>query len=860
MHIPYVKKMSNWFGLSSLRKRYLWTSIVISFSLALASYLGWAYVEKVSRLQLQHVEHRSGADDALADLISQTHTIETSLQRFITFPDDQHRGRMERSFELFDSSLSRLRDNEWLRSDPVLNDLLFSLHDDKVKLSHEVQALVAVRLDETLWFPAMAIMQEKMLDHNVQFIAALDFMIMEVSAEPQTKKKIEIVKLLNDLRYSWVIMISEFRLFISNSFGVFSSNPAEGMKNRKINVGLYQDKINGLLSMLEGFGRAGRIDELGVRSISDMRNSFNEWNVGYEQVGESLSGDYWRSDLVLLRENIEPVLNRIQQRLSNIKFELGVASAKNITDLTTLARDLSDFVIMLVIIISVIGLIGYFVFHKTILQPIHNFVLALKSEASGEHVDPARFMVSHAEEFKNLVSAFQDMKDQVQARQSHLDHMAHHDALTQLPNRTLLRDRLELAIARSRRDEKMIALLFLDLDRFKKINDSLGHDVGDELLIQVSKRLVDCTRNTDTVSRIGGDEFAVVLEGLTHADQAATMARKILATFDFPFTAGNHELHSSTSIGIALGPNDDNDVESLIKDADIAMYHAKELGRNNFKFYSAEMAAEVAEHMVLENQLRHALDDEGFFLLYQPILDLKSGAIVGTEALLRWQHPEKGVLGPDQFLPILEESGLIRPITQWVLYEASRQYNEFRKAGFPEVRMSVNLSAVLLKSDSILDMIINVIEQTRIDPNGLIMEITEHTLLEDLQGSEKALNTLKDMGIRIALDDFGTGQSSLSHLRLDAIDIVKIDREFVRDIPGDQNDSNLVDAVIAMAHRLHMKVVAEGVETREQLDFLRWHKCDAIQGHYYSKPCSGADVLALLELGADVSKSEDAQN
>jgi len=859
MSTPHVKS-SNWFGLNSLRQRYLWTSVVISFALALASYLGWTYVAKISRLQLQHVEHRSGADDALADLISQAHTIETSLQRFITFPDEQHRGRMERSFALFDSSLSRLRDNEWLRSDPALNDLLLSLYMDKVKLSDEAQRLVAVRLDETRWFPAMGIMQGKMFDHNVQFVADLDFMIMEFSADIQTKETAEIYKLLNDLRYSWLMMISEFRLYISNSFGVFSSDPAKGMKNRKVNVGLYQDRINSLLSMLEGFRRAGRIDELGVRSISDMRNSFNEWNVGYEQVGESLSGDYWRRDLVLLKENIEPVLNRIQQRLSNIKFELGVASAKNITDLTTLARGLSDFVIMLVIIISIIGLIGYFVFHKTILQPIQNFALALKSEASGEHVDPAKFMVSHAAEFKNLVSAFQDMKHQVQARQSHLDHMAHHDALTQLPNRTLLRDRLELAIARSRRDERMIALMFLDLDRFKKINDSLGHDVGDELLVQVSKRLIDCTRSTDTVSRIGGDEFAVVLEGLTHADQAAAMARKILATFDLPFSIGSHEIHSSTSIGITLGPSDDNDVESLIKDADIAMYHAKDLGRNNFKFYSAEMAAEVAEHMVLENQLRHALDDESFFLLYQPIVELKSGSIVGTEALLRWQHPEKGVLGPDQFLPILEESGLIRPITQWVLYEASRQYNKFRKAGFPKVGMSVNLSAVLLKSDSILDMVINVIEQTRIDPNGLIMEITEDTLLEDIRGSEKALNTLKGMGIRIALDDFGTGQSSLSHLRLDAIDIVKIDREFVRDIPGDQNDSNLVDAVIAMAHRLHMKVVAEGVETREQLDFLRWHKCDAIQGYYYSEPCSGSDILALLGSGDDISKPDDTQN
>jgi diguanylate cyclase (GGDEF)-like protein len=423
--------------------------------------------------------------------------------------------------------------------------------------------------------------------------------------------------------------------------------------------------------------------------------------------------------------------------------------------------------------------------------------------------------------------------------------MAHHDALTQLPNRVLLRDRLELAISRAQRDKTCVGLIFLDLDRFKKINDSLGHEVGDQLLEQVAKRLLTCVRNTDTVSRLGGDEFAIVVDSV-NVDQIAQMARKILAAFEKPFRVGTHELFSTTSIGIAMGPSDDDDVEALIKDADIAMYHAKDLGRNTYKFYSGEMAAQVAEYMVMENQLRLAFEENQFFLVYQPIVELKTGKIIGTEALLRWQHPEKGVLGPDHYLDIIEDSGLIRPITQWVLIEASHQYNKFKKAGFADVHMSVNLSGVLLKGDSILDMVINAIEQTKIDPSGLIMEITEDTLLEDLQSSEKALVTLKEMGIRIALDDFGTGQSSLSHLRTNPIEIVKIDRSFIRDIPEDKNDMELVDAVIAMAHKLHMIVVAEGAETIEQVDFLRWHNCDAVQGYYFSKPCTGTEIMSVL--------------
>ncbi|MGD8784295.1 MAG: EAL domain-containing protein [Thioalkalispiraceae bacterium] len=836
----------NWFKFSSLKQRYLTTAFFLSLILLLASYFGWDYVEGVSQQQLQSVELRSEAEDALGDLITQIHTIETDLQRFITFPGNKNKLQVLRSFELFESSIDRLSNNQWLNSDPALSDLLSSIYMDKIKLSTHVDNLIKVRLDESQWFPAMHIMKERMLVKNADFLSALELIMLNYNDEITNKNNAHIYKLLINARHAWVAMISEFRLFVANSFGVFSSPAGSGMQNRKHNVDLYLEHVEELLGSLEELAEERRLTKIDAQSLKLMRKSFDNWRLGYEQVHTELLGEYSRRDLLLLNNVVEPVINRLKQRSSNLKFELGVASAKNITELTLLARNLSNFVIVLAIILTLIGLIGYVVFHSAILRPISDFASALKAEANNQDIAPSRFVVSQAAEFKNLIAAFHDMREQVKIRQSHLDHMAHHDSLTSLPNRSLLRDRLELAIARSRRDKSMVALMFLDLDRFKQINDSLGHDIGDELLSLVAKRLVECTRSTDTVSRLGGDEFAIMLEGINHADQAASLARKILKSFERPFQVAMHELHSTTSIGIALGPNDDADVDALVKDADIAMYHAKELGRNNFKFYSAEMAAEVAEHMVLENQLRHALDEDGFFLLYQPIVEISSGEIVGTEALLRWQHPQRGILSPEQFLTILEDSGLIKPVTQWVLQEASNQYKRFQQAGYPEVRMSINLSAVLLRNDSIFDLVINVIEQTHIDPTGLVVEITEDTLLEDLQVSEKALATLKSMGIRIALDDFGTGQSSLSHLRLEPIDIVKIDREFIRTIPENKSDSDLVDAVIAMAHKLHMKVVAEGVENEQQLEFLRWHKCDAIQGYYYSKPCSGEQVLSLL--------------
>ncbi len=842
----YNNRLS-WFGLRTLRQRYLSATILVSIALLFSAYFGWRYVDLSSHQQLQHINHRTDASDALSNVILQKHTLESSLQRYITLPTTDNQQNIYRSFKLFGIAIEKLSLNQWIIDDPVLSDLVVSLSEDREKLINVTNELITIRSDETKWFPALDIMQQRMLNHNLNFMSALNNLILESSENLDNKTQQKIYILTNKIRHTWQMMISEFRLYVSNSFGVFSNNPAKGMLARKKNIEIYLTQLNRLLKKFDTLDQQGALDIISKDSLQELRHWSLEWQSAYTDVRQSLSSKQWRRDLEILRDDITPVLARIQQRSSSLQLELGVASAKNITDLTVLARELSDFVIIVAIGLSLLALVGYFVFHHAILKPIENFSLALHSTASGEHIDRAKLMTSSAEEFQSLAKSYTNMHEQIQIRQSNLDHMAHHDALTQLPNRILLRDRLELAIARARRDKTIIGLMFLDLDHFKQINDSLGHDIGDQLLVMVSRRLRDCVRSTDTVSRLGGDEFAIVVEGVTHVDQIASMARKVINSFVAPFQLEKHELHSSTSIGIALGPSDDNDVDALIKDADIAMYHAKDLGRNNYKFYSVEMAKQVAEHMALENKLRNAFEQNEFFLLYQPIIDINSGKIISTEALIRWQHPERGIIGPKEFIRSLEDSGLIRPVTQWVLNTASLQYMEFKKAGYRNIRMSVNLSGVLLKGDSILDIVVNAIEKTKVDPSGLIMEITEDTLLEDFQGAEKSLSILKDMGIRIALDDFGTGQSSLSHLRLNPIDIVKIDRSFIRDVPADNNDSDLVDAVIAMAHKLRMKVVAEGVENKDQLEFLRWHKCDAIQGYFFSEPCSGRDILKLLE-------------
>jgi len=445
----------------------------------------------------------------------------------------------------------------------------------------------------------------------------------------------------------------------------------------------------------------------------------------------------------------------------------------------------------------------------------------------------------------HFVSTGKDVTERVLGQEK-IRQLAHIDTLTGLSNRSHFRQRLNEALARTRRNEKLLALLFLDLDNFKRINDSLGHDVGDELLKSVADRLKQQIRETDSVSRLGGDEFTVILENINHVNNVIAIAQKLVHAVSQPFIVGPHHLHVSVSIGITLYPLDDSESDLLIKNADMAMYHAKELGRNGFQFYSAELTSRVNEHMRLEGELRLALERDEFVLHYQPVIDLETGLIKSAEALLRWQHPERGLVAPNEFIPVLEESGLIMPVTEWVLNKSIEQIRAATPKGIPAPGLAVNITAGCFHGNGITKCTGNVLAGFDGDPGGLILEITESVLMQDTQHVSALMGNLKDLGISIALDDFGTGQSSLSHLRKFPIDIVKIDRAFVREIPGNTNDIAMVTAIIAMSHGMGKTVVAEGVETEAQLEFLRGLGCDSIQGFLYCRPMPIEQLAKLI--------------
>ena len=434
----------------------------------------------------------------------------------------------------------------------------------------------------------------------------------------------------------------------------------------------------------------------------------------------------------------------------------------------------------------------------------------------------------------------------VQATEAQLSQLAHYDSLTGLPNRSLFQDRLGQAIARAHRSGRLVALMFLDLDRFKEINDTLGHEAGDRVLKEAAARLRAHLREGDSVARLGGDEFTVLLEDVEGSDQVRGVAQKLMRAFGEAMALDGRDFFVTLSLGIALYPRDGSDADTLIKHADTAMYQAKSEGRDNFQFYLPDMGAAASERLTLEGSLRQALERGEFLLHYQPVVRLADGQVASVEALLRWQHPTEGLLPPGRFVGVAEQTGLIVPIGDWVLQEACAQAMRWQQAGLKPLRIAVNLSARQFRKPGLVESIRSALAASGLESRWLTLEITESLLMENAAASGAVLQSLKEMGTHMALDDFGTGYSSLAYLKLFPIDIIKIDRSFVRDIPGDVDDAAIVRATIGLAASLGMQTTAEGVETQAQLAFLREHGCRYGQGYLFSRPVPAEELEALL--------------
>jgi len=489
--------------------------------------------------------------------------------------------------------------------------------------------------------------------------------------------------------------------------------------------------------------------------------------------------------------------------------------------------------------------------HRRLLEqhePFKDFVYQVRADSGELHTFSISGTPFFDEQglFRGYRGVGSDITDRMTAEQR-IEFLAYHDPLTGLPNRLLLQDRFEQAIAQAQRDNSRVALLFLDLDSFKSINDTLGHHCGDALLKKVAERLKECVRDTDAISRQGGDEFLIVLRDLPDADVAAEVMTKVMERLQEPFTPDGHEMiTTSVSIGATIFPEDGNDFETLLKKADLAMYRAKEAGRNAYRFFDEAMNAETVDHLQLLRGLRRALERNEFALYYQPQIELASDRVIGVEALLRWQHPELGLIEPQRFIPVAEESGLIVPIGQWVLFEACRQAMAWQQAGLPPLTMAVNFSGVQFKRGDVEQSVRRALEESGLPPALLELELTESILIQNVDGVLASLQNLKRLGVQLSIDDFGTGYSSLAYLKRFDIDRLKIDRTFVRDLATDPDDAAIVRAIIQMANSLNLRTIAEGVETQDMLAQLRAFGCDEVQGFLFARPMPAADMVRFL--------------
>jgi diguanylate cyclase (GGDEF)-like protein len=445
-----------------------------------------------------------------------------------------------------------------------------------------------------------------------------------------------------------------------------------------------------------------------------------------------------------------------------------------------------------------------------------------------------------------------DITERKQA-ESHLFYLAHHDALTDLPNRTLLRSRLNRSIARARRGDSSFALHLIDLDGFKAINDLLGHSAGDRFLKLIAERLSAVIGERDTVARLGGDEFAILQNRVTGAQDAADLAVQIIEIVGEPQIIGGERLRCTASIGVAVHPSDGAEADQLLKNADLAMYRAKADGGSNYRFFASDMHTRARAAVALDNAMREAIEQGQFTLFYEPQVDVRSGQIVGAEALLRWRRPDRGIVEPSDFLARAEENGLIVPINEWVLREACREAKSWPRRGYPPLRISVNLSPIQFRKQSVPLLVTRILAETGLEPWRLDLELTENIVMQDAEAVARDLQQLRDLGVKISIDDFGTGYSSLTYVKQFPVDRLKIDQCFIRDLARDPSDAVIVRAIVSLAHSLELDVVAEGVETREQMQLLRFEGCHEMQGYYLAKPMPANEFLALVAGASQVA-------
>ncbi len=824
-------------ALHSLRGRYLFVAACVCIFLVACAIVANHHTRTVSQANSAALQLRDAVTAAIGKIRNTIWKADIALNATLISPSAEYQRDIVASLNYASHELDTLADNPAVSVAGLAQDVQ-QLREALALLTGKVQHLIAQRQDPNWVYPLLPYITQKLLDPNTAFETAAATALQEITEEDGRAYASDRFGLFDQARDLWRRKILNFRAVIIRFAGLNNVD----VTPQETNIDALHAEIEEKLALLQSWKDQGRLGLQAEESLATMQEASTRWQKNWAIARELRSSSIWRQDLHYMESEIRPQQQQVFTALAAIENGIVAWSAQNVATVQRAASQVSLALWGLAgVALGFIALV-YFMIDRSVLRPIAR----IASELSTDSEDRShRLEERSSREIHRLVSAFNTMRKQVRQRQRALEHQALHDTLTGLPNRVLLQDRLEQAMQMMKRNREPMALLLLDLDRFKEVNDALGHAVGDQLLQHVGQRLESVLRESDTVARLGGDEFAVVAPN-TDSQQALQFASKIAQVIKEVFRVEKVNLYVGVSIGVAIYPAHGTDASTLIRHADVAMYRAK---NNNLDFalFDPSQIEHSADRLALVDELHSELANaRNLRLYYQPQIDLFTRQVIAVEALLRWPHPQMGAISPEHIVSMAEHTGLIDSLTNWVLATALTESAEFIAAG-ERLGVAVNLSAWNLRNPELPATVAQVLQAHDVPAGKLTLEITESAMMYDPVRAREVLTELSDMKVNLAIDDFGTGFSSLGYLKMLPVAELKIDRSFVLNMQDEENDAIIVRSTIELAHNLGLKVVAEGVETRESLLQLRQQKCDLAQGYHIAQPLPAEDFKRWLQ-------------
>jgi len=814
--------------LLSLKSRFIRLASVVAVLLLSAAVFATWYTQRVTNKNTQALKLRDEVTATTNKIRNFIWAADIALNTVLIRPTAEYTAQIAQHLDAAKQLTNLLVTNPDLTNAQLLPQIM-ELEQRLAKFTTKVNELILQREDPNWVYPVLPYINSKLLLPNIEFETAADQALSEIADTDGRSYASEMYGRFDEIRDLWRRKILNFRAVVIRFAGLNEQQTSA----QEVNIESLHDEIERKLQELQKLSNAGKLGLQSEVSLEQMRNASEEWHAHWQIVKKFRSSEVWRSDLQYMQSTVRPLQEELLNTLAALEQGIQAWSKTTVSTVQKAAWQISIALWALSAMAVLFVILIYILVNRTVLRPISNIANTLSSEGD---VSTAQLHDHSSKEIHQLIQSFEVMRRQIHQRQIALEHQALHDSLTGLPNRALLYDRLEQAINIMHRNEQPMALLLLDLDRFKDINDALGHQVGDELLQQVGQRLVDKLREADTVARLGGDEFAIVAPNTT-LDDIKSFAEKIVAEISQVYIIGNQNLYVGASIGVALYPEHGKDAGELVRHADIAMYHAK---RNNlgFSIYEQERDEEHLDKLALVGDLHMELaNTQNLQIFYQPLVNLLTREVTAVEILLRWQHPDMGFVAPEDIISMAEHTGLIGSLTLWIIETSMKQYIE-ADLGKANVKLSINLSAWNLQDPELPSVTSELLQRYAIPPNHLTFEITESAMMSDPVHARKILNQLNDMGIELSIDDFGTGFSSLGYLKMLPVNSLKIDKSFVIDMLTNDNDALIVQSTIDLAHNLGLTVIAEGVENEEVMMRLRTLRCDLAQGYHIARPQS----------------------